>query len=192
MFYLFPVGIIVPDDGDLELLKEEIADWLITDQPVELIFDVEPNRTYLAVVDDSFDPDEFVKLGMGTITFICPMPYKLGPTQKKVLAIDEGGNLKAEFRNRGSVESNPIIDITVGSPSPFLDVWNDNDYFRISYPVGYKSKIVKKMRDLSMMIALALRVGNLWGTDREVSCKRNYGSRRWKKPLELQITDKVN
>ncbi|MGG0293626.1 distal tail protein Dit [Bacillus pacificus] len=139
-----PVGIIVPDDGDLELLKEEIADWLITDQPVELIFDVEPNRTYLAVVDDSFDPDEFVKLGMGTITFICPMPYKLGPTQKKVLAIDEGGNLKAEFRNRGSVESNPIIDITVGSPSPFLDVWNDNDYFRIGYPVGYKSKIVKE------------------------------------------------
>ncbi len=62
---------------------------------MELIFDVEPNRTYLAVVDDSFDPDEFVKLGMGTITFICPMPYKLGPTQKKVLAIDEGGNLKS-------------------------------------------------------------------------------------------------
>lgn len=139
-----PVGIIVPDDGDLELLKEEIADWLITDQPVELILDVEPNRTYLAVVDDSFDPDEFVTLGIGTLTFICPMPYKLGPTQKKVLAIDEGGNLKAEFRNRGSVESNPIIDITVGSQSPFLDVWNDNDYFRIGYPVGYKSKIVKQ------------------------------------------------
>lgn len=139
-----PVGIIVPDDGDLELLKEEIADWLITDEPVELIFDVEPNRTYLAVVDDSFDPDEFVTLGIGTLTFICPMPYKLGATQKKVLAIDEGGNLKAKFRNNGSVESNPIIDITVGSQSPFLDVWNDNDYFRIGYPVGYKSKIVKE------------------------------------------------
>ncbi|MDJ1474385.1 phage tail family protein [Bacillus sp. LS15-K4] len=139
-----PIGIIVPDDGDLELLKEEIADWLITEQPVELIFDVEPNRTYLAVVDDSFDPEEFVTLGMGTLTFICPMPYKLGPTQKKVLAIDEGGNLKAKFRNIGSVESNPIIDITVGSQSPFLDVWNDNDYFRIGYPVGYKSKIVKE------------------------------------------------
>ncbi|MED2879474.1 phage tail family protein, partial [Bacillus thuringiensis] len=74
-----PVGIIVPDDTDLEMVKEELASWLITDQPVELIFDVEPNRTYLAVVDDSFDLDEFVTLGIGTLTFICPMPYKLGP-----------------------------------------------------------------------------------------------------------------
>ncbi|PEN45832.1 phage tail protein, partial [Bacillus toyonensis] len=49
-----PVGIIVPDGSNLEKLKEEIASWLITDQPTELIFDVEPNRTYLAIVDDSF------------------------------------------------------------------------------------------------------------------------------------------
>ena len=58
-----PVGIIVPDGSDLEMLKEEIADWLITEQPVELVFDATPNRTYLAVVDDSFDPDDFVTLG---------------------------------------------------------------------------------------------------------------------------------
>ncbi|PER23495.1 distal tail protein Dit [Bacillus cereus] len=139
-----PVGIIVPDGSDLEILKEEIADWLITEQPAELIFDVEPNRTYLAVVDDNFDPDEFVTLGIGTIQFICPMPYKLGPVQKKMMAIDQGGNLRAVFRNKGSVESNPIIDITVGAQSPFLDVWNDDDYFRIGYPVGHKSKIVKE------------------------------------------------
>ncbi|MBJ7988080.1 distal tail protein Dit, partial [Bacillus cereus] len=94
----------------------------ITEQPAELIFDVEPNRTYLAIVDDSFDPDEFVTLGIGTLKFICPMPYKLGPVQKKMMAIDKYGDLKAEFRNIGSVDSNPIIDITVGAMSPFLDV----------------------------------------------------------------------
>ena len=78
-----PVGIIVPDGTNLEMLKEEIASWLITDQPAELIFDVEPNRTYLAVADDSFDLDEFVTLGIGTITFICPMPYKLGHSNSR-------------------------------------------------------------------------------------------------------------
>ncbi len=76
-----PVGIIVPDRPQLEIIKEEIADWLITEQPTELTFDVEPNRTYLAVVDDSFDPDGLVTLGIGTIKFICPMPYKLGKVQ---------------------------------------------------------------------------------------------------------------
>ncbi|MHB0801698.1 phage tail family protein [Bacillus thuringiensis] len=161
-----PVGIIVPDDTDLEMVKEEIASWLITDQPVELIFDVEPNRTYLAVVDDSFDLDEFVTLGIGTLTFICPMPYKLGPVQKKTLAI-ANGDLKTSFLNKGSVESNPIIDIKVGAQSPYLDVWNDDEYFRIGYPTGEKTRVVKQndrliwdeMTNLTIWEAITGKIG---------------------------------
>ncbi|MGG0258018.1 distal tail protein Dit [Bacillus mycoides] len=161
-----PVGVIVPDDADLEMVKEEIASWLITDQPVELIFDVEPNRTYLAVVDDSFDPDEFVTLGIGTLTFICPMPYKLGPVQKKTLAI-ANGDLKTSFLNKGSVESNPIIEIKVGAQSPYLDVWNDDEYFRIGYPTGGKTRVVKQndrliwdeMTNLTIWEAITGKIG---------------------------------
>ncbi|MEZ2369960.1 distal tail protein Dit [Bacillus sp. RCC_6_1] len=129
-----PVGIIVPEGSDLETMKEEIAEWLITDQPAELIFDVEPNRTYLAVVEDSFDPDEFVTLGIGTIKFICPMPYKLGPTRTVDFQTGTSG-LIANVQNKGSVESNPIIEVEVTKPSTFLDVWNETNYFRIGYPL---------------------------------------------------------
>ena len=129
-----PVGIIVSEGSDLETMKEEIAEWLITDQPAELIFDVEPNRTYLAVVEDSFDPDEFVTLGIGTIKFICPMPYKLGPTQTVDFQTGASG-LIANVQNKGSVESNPIIEVEVTKPSTFLDVWNGTNYFRIGYPL---------------------------------------------------------
>ncbi|CAH2462761.1 MULTISPECIES: distal tail protein Dit [Bacillus cereus group] len=171
-----PVGIIVPDESNLETLKEEVADWLITEQPVELIFDVEPNRTYLAVVDEGFDPDEFVTLGKGTLKFICPMPYKLGAAQEKTMAI-ENGDLKAEFRNNGSVESYPIIDITVGAMSPFLDVWNGDEYFRIGYPTGVQNKIVKmedmvikdEMNTLTPWTKVTGKIGNYTGTgDMEV------------------------
>ncbi|MFK4334377.1 putative phage tail component-like protein [Bacillus sp. RC240] len=144
-----PVGIIVPDDGNLELLKEEIASWLITDQPVELIFDVEPNRTYLAVVDDSFDPDEFVTLGIGTLKFICPMPYKLGPTQ--TVGFQTGAlGLTTNVQNKGTVHSNPIIEIDITKPNTFLDVWfggislNDRDYFRIGMPLKTVEKPVER------------------------------------------------
>ena len=129
-----PVGIIVPDGSDLETMKEEIAEWLITGQPAELIFDVEPNRTYLAVVEDSFDPDEFVTLGIGTIKFICPMPYKLGPTRTVDFQTGASG-LIANIQNKGSVESNPIIEVEVTKPSTFLDVWNGTNYFRVGYPL---------------------------------------------------------
>ncbi|MFB5091307.1 phage tail family protein [Bacillus cereus] len=129
-----PVGIIVPDGSDLETLKEEIAEWLITEKPVELVFDVTPDRTYLAVIDEDFDPEDFITLGKGTLNFVCPMPYKLGPTKTLEFEMD-GRGLIANVQNKGSVESNPIIEVEVTKPSTFLDVWNGTDYFRIGYPL---------------------------------------------------------
>lgn len=129
-----PVGIIVPDGSDLETLKEEIAEWLITEKPVELVFDVIPDRTYLAVIDEDFDPEDFITLGKGTLNFVCPMPYKLGPTKTLEFEMD-GRGLIANVQNKGSVESNPIIEVEVTKPSTFLDVWNGTNYFRIGYPL---------------------------------------------------------
>ena len=129
-----PVGIIAPNGIGLERLKEEIASWLITEQPAELIFDIENERTYLAVVDEEFNIDEFVDIGKGVLKFICPMPYKLGPTRTVEFQANERG-LVANIQNKGSVESNPIIEIEVTKPSTFLDVWNGDNYFRIGWPL---------------------------------------------------------
>ncbi|HEF5710510.1 TPA: phage tail family protein [Bacillus cereus] len=129
-----PVGIIAPNGIGLERLKEEIASWLITEQPAELIFDIENERTYLAVVDEEFNIDEFVDIGKGVLKFICPMPYKLGPTRTVEFQADES-ELVANIQNKGSVESNPIIEIEVTKPSTFLDVWNGDNYFRIGWPL---------------------------------------------------------
>ncbi|OBW56822.1 distal tail protein Dit [Bacillus cereus] len=129
-----PVGIIAPNGIGTERLKEEIASWLITEQPAELIFDIENERTYLAVVDEEFNIDEFVDIGKGVLKFICPMPYKLGPTRTVEFQADER-ELVANIQNKGSVESNPIIEIEVTKPSTFLDVWNGDNYFRIGWPL---------------------------------------------------------
>ena len=129
-----PVGIIAPNGIGLERLKEEIVSWLITEQPAELIFDIENDRTYLAVVDEEFNIDEFVDIGKGVLKFICPMPFKLGPTRTVEFQADERG-LVANIQNKGSVESNPIIEIEVTKPSTFLDVWNGDNYFRIGWPL---------------------------------------------------------
>ncbi|PGY94652.1 distal tail protein Dit [Bacillus cereus] len=129
-----PVGIIAPNGIGLERLKEEIASWLITEQPAELIFDIENERTYLAVVDEEFNIDEFVDIGKGVLKFICPMPYKLGPTRTVEFQANERG-LAVNIQNKGSVESNPIIEIEVTKPSTFLDVWNGDNYFRIGWPL---------------------------------------------------------
>ncbi|MED0904195.1 MULTISPECIES: distal tail protein Dit [Bacillus cereus group] len=144
-----PVGIIVPDGGDLELLKEEIADWLITEQPVELVFDVTPDRTYMAVIDEEFDPEEFVTLGKGTLKFVCPMPYKLGEVQTHKFTQSWSTEITSYFTNKGSVEAPPIIEIDIKKPSTFLDVWFgkyplERNYLRIGYPLTVEETTVQE------------------------------------------------
>ncbi|MGA5659872.1 distal tail protein Dit [Bacillus bombysepticus] len=144
-----PVGIIVPDGTDLETLKEEIAAWLITEEAVELVFDATPNRTYLAIIDEDFNLDDFVTLGKGTLKFICPMPYKLGPTRTVEFQTGALG-LTASVQNKGTVHSNPIIEIDITKPNTFLDVWfggislSDRDYFRIGMPLKTVEKPVER------------------------------------------------
>ncbi|PHA21313.1 phage tail protein [Bacillus cereus] len=144
-----PVGIIVPDGTNLETLKEEIAGWLITEETVELIFDATPERTYLAVIDEDFNLDDFVTLGKGTLKFICPMPYKLGPTRTVEFQTGALG-LMANVQNKGTVHSNPIIEIDITKPNTFLDVWfggvslSDRDYFRIGMPLKTVEKPVER------------------------------------------------
>ena len=96
------VAIKASDKYELEKIKEDMAAWLIHDEPKPLIFPEEPDRTYYAEVDGSFDPDEVVSLGKGTIPFVCPDPYKYG---QQVTAT------AGTVINAGSVESNPHFSI---------------------------------------------------------------------------------
>lgn len=128
-----PFVIKAKNQSDLQKIKEDLADWLITDQPCELIFDDEPDRTYLAILDGALDLQELVYKGKGTLTFICPMPYKLGAEQ--TIEIDEL-NWGADINNAGTVDTDMIVEIEVDRPSTFLDVWkNDKEYFRIGNPL---------------------------------------------------------
>ncbi|HGO9433286.1 TPA: distal tail protein Dit [Bacillus cereus] len=144
-----PLIVKAQNIADLQKVKEDLADWLITEQECELIFDDEPDRTYLATVDGSFDAEELVNRGKGVVTFICGMPYKLGPNKTVEFQSSERG-LTANVQNKGTVSSNPIIEIDITKPNTFLDVWfggvslSDRDYFRIGMPLKTVEKPVER------------------------------------------------
>ncbi|MFK4363291.1 putative phage tail component-like protein [Bacillus sp. RC55] len=146
---LIPVAFVYETSEEGELLKEELADWLYTDQPAELIFDDEKERTYLAVIDGELDPDQLVDIGQGVLKFICPMPYKLGKTQTVDFKQDSSSEQNAYFRNRGTVETKPIIELEMTKPSTNLDVWfgkypQERQYFRIGQPMSIQDKPVQE------------------------------------------------
>ncbi|MDA2299556.1 phage tail family protein [Bacillus cereus] len=141
------------DMADLQKVKEDLADWLYTEQPAELIFDDELDRTYLALIDGSVDLDEIVNRGRGVITFVCPMPYKLGKQNTHRFTQNWSTEITTSFVNQGNVEAPPIIEIEAKKPSTFLDVWfgeypYNRDYFRIGYPLKTEQLPVERNQRL--------------------------------------------
>ncbi|AYY28369.1 distal tail protein Dit [Bacillus cereus group sp. Bce033] len=151
------------DMADLQKLKEDLADWLYTEQPAELIFDDELDRTYLALIDGSVDLEEIVNRGRGVITFVCPMPYKLGKTNTHKFTQEWSTETTSYFTNKGNVEAPALIEMTVKKPSTFLDVWfgeypRNRDYFRIGYPLTVEQTTVQE-RERVMWDEMATPVG---------------------------------
>lgn len=151
------------DMADLQKLKEDLADWLYTERPAELIFDDELDRTYLALIDGSVDLDEIVNRGRGVITFVCPMPYKLGKINTHKFMQEWSTETTSYFTNKGSVEAPALIEMTVKKPSTFLDVWfgeypHNRDYFRIGYPLTVEQTTVQE-RERVMWDEMATPIG---------------------------------
>ncbi|MBG9510582.1 phage tail protein, partial [Bacillus thuringiensis] len=141
------------DMADLQKIKEDVADWLYTEQPAELVFDDELDRTYLAFIDGSVDLDEIVNRGKGVITFVCPMPYKLGKQNTYSFSQNGSTEVTAAFVNQGNIEAPAIIEIEAQKPSTFLDVWfgeypDNRDYFRMGYPLKTEQLPVERNQRL--------------------------------------------
>lgn len=121
--------LINEDFYDLQKLKEDLAAWLVTNEEKELIFEDEPDRAYYAVIDGSFDPDEFVDTGIGSVNFICPDPYKYGP-EKKLEFVNT-----LTFNVEGSKETPPTIRVQLKQDSTYLAISDGEQINLIGNPI---------------------------------------------------------
>lgn len=143
-----PIRVVTTTQPNLQLLKEDLANWLITEEAEELIFDDEPNRTYFAVVDNELDLDELITKGRGTITFICPDAYKYGPVQTATI------NSPMTVANKGTAEAFPLFKIDVKKDITSVDIMkNEEEYLSVGEPDDVdktKYKHVTKLLDEKM------------------------------------------
>ncbi|MCM3620516.1 phage tail family protein [Sutcliffiella horikoshii] len=121
-----PVEIKNHGFDSFERLKEDLAAWLITETACELVFDDEPDRIRYAMVEGSLDLDELIERGKGTITFICPDPYKYGP--EKVAEFPSDG---VTLNYAGTVETGPIFELEVLQPITFALIQNHLDQYQM-------------------------------------------------------------
>lgn len=183
-----PITINAKDRMDERKLEEDLSAWLITGQPAELIFDEEPDRVYYAVIDGSLDIEDIARFGKGTITFICPDPYKYG-TEEKSISWPELKVFKQDFAGKvsGSIVGNPHIfkRTTSGSnpntPSDFTYEGVSGEYAKLSKLDGdlnISSKTVngessKYLFSFDLIAAIERRFGAIPAADKVAWLKAN-------------------
>lgn len=113
-----PVRVYKKGFASLEDVEEDLAAWLITNEPKPLTFSHKPDRTYYAKVTGELVLDEYPEWGEGVISFICPDPYKYG-AEKEVTF-----ESSASFDVEGTVETEPVIEVELKDKTTFLAVSN--------------------------------------------------------------------
>ncbi|AWC29070.1 distal tail protein Dit [Bacillus cytotoxicus] len=142
---------------------DELNDLLSTDEPVPISFMDEPDVLYYGTKEKVEENLEKSKIHQATITFICPMPYKLGKMQTHAFERNWTTEITSRFMNKGSVETPALVEIDVETPATFLDVWfgkypSERNYFRIGYPLTVEEKTVQE-RERVMWDEMSTTVG---------------------------------
>ncbi|KAB2328924.1 hypothetical protein F7731_23510 [Cytobacillus depressus] len=90
--------------------KRTIAEWLYSENPEKLVLEKEPDKYYLAKLDGNTDLEEIVKIGKGTLKFICPDPIAFD--QYEVLAPIPLGTEAANINVDGTYKTFPVVRAT--------------------------------------------------------------------------------
>ncbi|MUV39483.1 hypothetical protein JNUCC1_03361 [Lentibacillus sp. JNUCC-1] len=131
-----PVGFVVNDDEHELQIKDELASWLYTEEPVPLEFDDEPGRTYYAVVQNTLsDFEKFAELRQGTVEFLILDPYGYGPEETETFTADT-----TMIINPGTAPADPIFELEVLQPVTFAMISNGDQYNMIGEPLDVESQ----------------------------------------------------
>lgn len=143
-----PIGFVVRDDQHALELKDELAEWLITDEPAPLEFEDELGRIYFAKIEGTIEEfHKFVDQRKGVITFLCADPFAYGPEQSREFVSDVHS-----VRNDGTAKAKPIIELTVKEPITFAMVQNNNDLIKIGNEFYPKYMMLGKSIDVENQV----------------------------------------
>jgi predicted phage tail component-like protein len=156
-----PVGFRVKDDEHALQIKDELAAWLITEEPAPLQFDDEPGRTYYALLQGTIeDFDKFVNQRKGTLNFLCLDPYGYGETRNLNIGTSfnthsVGGQVKTPWSSR-TVFSVAASSFTMENNQGGRILLNHNFIAGDVLEIDYKRrKITRNGEDLAVALSMS-------------------------------------
>ncbi len=115
------------------------AEWLYHTEPVNLIFDDEPDKYYKVLPDGDTNITEQVNIGQGAIQFVCVEPFAYG--EEKFLNATMENSEPFYFEVGGNVETYPEIEITLKEDVDSVGLISDDSVVLIGEPNSADTKI---------------------------------------------------
>lgn len=122
--------IISQDKNMLPKQLELLSKWLFHKEAKELVLGDNPNRKYYAKLDGNTDFSEILRVGQGTISFICTDPFIYGADREVVLP-DLTTQEIVSVINNGNQETPPIIELNVVEKSTLLGVVTNQEFVEL-------------------------------------------------------------
>lgn len=105
------LAVIGSTPEDMRAKVRELAGFLDSDKPEPLVLPDEPNLTDYAIVEGDTQLEEILKVGMGTVVFICPKPFSTG--EEVIQTVTHN----VPFTVNGTAETFPETTIKFSSPA---------------------------------------------------------------------------
>lgn len=168
------ITIMADNDNDLWLKVEWLAGWLDQGKELPLLFNDEPERTYMAVfTPGSGDMDQLAQMGSGQLTFFCPDPLKYGLHYN--YSVGNAANL-ITLTNRGNADMHPLYTINFTKQQNYFALLSPDGFIQYGNPAAIEQTPVlplervfyDQMNDLAPWTAsgITLDYGEAAGTMR--------------------------
>jgi predicted phage tail component-like protein len=99
-------------------LAEQVATFLYSPDPEELIFSDEPDRVYFARLSGDTEIDQILKYGRGTLSFVCFDPFKYAANETVLLDSNVLSGEVVSINNGGNQPVKPLAKIRNTKPLP--------------------------------------------------------------------------
>jgi predicted phage tail component-like protein len=129
----FDFTIMADSQQDLWKKAEWLTNWLITEEPAELVINDEPDRIYYALLMDETELNDIAAMGAGTINFVCPDPFKYGSEYTQDLTANP------TILNDGNAEIFPIIEATFTENATHFAIVTEDKTFLVGKPEDVES-----------------------------------------------------
>lgn len=136
--------VIVADD--LNLVRRTLAGILDVAEPAQLIFSDEPDYYWLAVPDGAINLSEVLRVGKGTLSFLCAEPYAFKNTQSEFLLAP--GQETFKTYNYGTAPTQPKFEVTFASDCGFIGITSPQGIIQLGNMISPDSVAVPSSEKL--------------------------------------------